>query len=85
MFRLSWNRCPAYKKSSNQPDNSLQKPVLYGSVVSEFGGVKITLLCRLANSGVGKTWIAVDKMGRNEAEKESLKDMFLPVFKEKTF
>lgn len=85
MFRLSWNRCPAYKKSSNQPDNSLQKPVLYGSVVSEFGGVKITLLCRLANSGVGKTWIAVDKMGRNEAEKESLKDMFLPVFKEKPF
>ena len=85
MFRLSWNRCPAYKKSSNQPDNSLQKPVLYGSVVSEFGGVKITLLWRLANSGVGKTWIAVDKMGRNEAEKESLKDMFLPVFKEKPF
>ena len=42
-------------------------------------------LCRLVKSGVGKTWAAVDKMGRNEAEKESLKDMFLPVFKEKTF
>ena len=85
MFRLSWNRCPAYKKSSNQPDNSLQKPVLYGLLVSEFGGAKITLLCRLAKSGGGKTWTAADKMGRNEAEKESLKDMFLPVFKEKTF
>ena len=60
-------------------------PVLYGSLVSEFGGVKITLFCRLVKSGVGKTWAAVDKMGRNEAEKESLKDMFLPVFKEKTF
>lgn len=85
MFRLSWNRCPAYKKSSNQPDNSLQKPVLYGSLVSEFGGAKITLLCRLAKSGVGKTWTAVDKMRHNEVGKESLKDMFLPVFKEKTF
>ena len=85
MFRLSWNRCPAYKKSSNQPDNSLQKPVLYTSLVSEFGGVKIMSLCRLVKSGVGKTSAAVDKMGRNEAEKESLKDMFLPVFKEKTF
>jgi len=42
-------------------------------------------LCRLVKSGVGKTSAAVDKMGRNEAEKESLKDMFLPVFKEKTF
>ena len=42
-------------------------------------------LCRLVKSGVGKTRTAVDKMGRNEAEKESLKDMFLPVFKEKTF
>lgn len=59
--------------------------MLYTSLVSEFGGAKITLLCRLANSGVGKTWTAVDKMGRNEVEKESLKDMFLPVFKEKAF
>ena len=85
MFRLSWNWCPAYKKSSNQPDNSLQKPVLYGSLVSEFGGVKITLLCRLVKSGVGKTRVAVDKMGRNEVGKESLKDTFLPVFKGKNF
>jgi hypothetical protein len=85
VFRLSWNRCPAYKKSSNQSDNSLQKPVLYGSLVSEFGGVKITLLCRLVKSGVGKTRTAVDKMGRNEVGKESLKDMFLPVFKGKNF
>lgn len=75
--------CPAYKKSSNQPDKSLQMPVLYTSLVSEFGGVKITLLCRLVKSGVGKTRTAVDKMGRNEVGKESLKDMFLPVFKEK--
>ena len=42
-------------------------------------------LCRLVKSGVGKTWAAADKMGRNEVGKESLKDMFLPVFKEKTF
>ena len=85
MFQLSWNRCPAYKKSSNQPDKSLQKPVLYTSLVSEFGGMKITLLCRLVKSGVCKTRSAVDKMRRNEVGKESLKDMFLPVFKEKTF
>ena len=42
-------------------------------------------LCRLVKSGVDKTQAAVDKMGRNEAEKESLKDMFLPVIKEKPF
>ena len=42
-------------------------------------------LYRLVKSGVGKTWTAVDKMRLNQAEKESLKDMFLPVFKEKTF
>ena len=59
--------------------------MLYTSLVSEFGGAKITLLCRLAKSGVGKTRTAAEKMRRNEAEKESLKDMFLPVFKEKTF
>ena len=59
--------------------------MLYSSLVSEFGGVKITLLCRLVKSGVGKTRTVVDKMGRNEVGKESLKDMFLPVFKEKTF
>jgi hypothetical protein len=77
--------CPTYKKSSNQPDNLLQKPVLYTSLVSEFGVVKIMPLCRLVKSGAGKTWAAVDKMRRNEVEKESLKDMFLPVIKEKTF
>jgi hypothetical protein len=42
-------------------------------------------LCRLVKSGVGKTWAAAEKMRRNEVGKESLKDMFLPVFKEKTF
>ena len=57
--------------------------MLYGLLVSEFGGVKITLLCRLVKSGVGKTWAAADKMRRNEVGKESLKDVFLPVFKEK--
>ena len=36
-------------------------------------------------SGVGKTWAAAEKMRRNEVGKESLKDMFLPVFKGKTF
>ena len=59
--------------------------MLYGLLVSEFGGVKIMPLYRLVKSGVGKTWTAVDKMRRNEVEKESLKDMFLPVFKEKPF
>ena len=59
--------------------------MLYSSFVCEFGGVKITLLCRLVKSGVGKTWAAADKMRRNEVGKESLKDMFLPVFKGKTF
>jgi hypothetical protein len=54
-------------------------------LVSEFGGVKITLLCRLVKSGVGKTRTATEKMRRNEVGKESLKDMFLPVFKDKTF
>ena len=54
-------------------------------MVSEFGGVKITLLCRLVKSGVGKTRTATEKMRRNEVGKESLKDMFLPVFKDKTF
>ena len=59
--------------------------MLYTSLVSEFGGVKIMPLCRLVKSGVGKTWAAAERMRRNEAGKESLKDMFLPVFKEKTF
>ena len=59
--------------------------MLYSSLVSEFGGVKITLLCRLVKSGVGKTRTATEKMRRNEVGKESLKDMFLPVFKDKTF
>jgi len=54
-------------------------------LVSEFGGVKIMSLCRLVKSGVGKTWAAAEKMRRNEVGKESLKDMFLPVFKGKTF
>ena len=42
-------------------------------------------LCRLVKSGAGKTRVAAEKMRRNEVGKESLKDMFLPVFKEKTF
>ena len=60
-------------------------PVLYTSLVSEFGGVKIMPIYRLVKSGVGKTWAAAEKMRRNEVGKESLKDMFLPVFKGKTF
>lgn len=59
--------------------------MLYTSLVSEFGGVKIMPLCRLVKSGAGKTCAAAEKMRRNEVGKESLKDMFLPVFKEKTF
>ena len=82
MFQLSWNRCPAYKKSSNQPDKSLQKPVLYTSLVSEFGGMKITLLCRLVKSGVAKTCGMVGRVGWGEVEKASCEDLFLPLFAE---
>ena len=84
LFQLIWNRCPAYENHGNKPNNSLQTIMLHDSLVCTLGGVKITLLCRLVKSGVGKTWAAADKMRRNEVGKESLKDMFLPVFKEKT-
>jgi len=54
-------------------------------LVSEFGGVKIMPLCRLVKSGVGKTGSIGCEVECGEIRKESLKDMFLPVFKEKTF
>ena len=85
MFQLIWNRCPAYKKSSNQPDNSLQKPVLYSSLVCEFGGVKITLHSRLLKSGVGKTGSMGCEVGCGEIRKESCEDVFLPLNTEKIF
>ena len=59
--------------------------MLYRSLVCKFGGVKIMQFCRLVKSGAGKTRVAAEKMRRNEVGKESLKDMFLPVFKDKTF
>ena len=59
--------------------------MLYSSFVCEFGGVKITLLCRLVKSGVGKTCAVVGKMWCGEVEKESGEDMFLPFFAEKRF
>ena len=59
--------------------------MLYSSFVCEFGGVKITLLCRLVKSGVAKTSAMVGKMWCGEVEKESGEDMFLPLFAEKRF
>ena len=50
--------------------------MLYSSFVCEFGGVKITLLCRLVKSGVAKTSAMVGKMWCGEVEKESGEDMF---------
>ena len=59
--------------------------MLYSSLVCEFGGVKITQLCRLVKSGVDKTWTMVDRMWCGEVGKESGEDMFLPLFVEKRF
>jgi hypothetical protein len=80
VFRLIWNRCPAYKKYGNKPNNALQTYVLYGSLVSKSGGVKIMLLWRLVKARVGKTCAMVGENGCDEVEKESRKDMFLPLF-----
>ena len=50
--------------------------MLYRSLVCKFGGVQITLLCRLVKPGVGKTWVMggwnVVWRGKNE----SREDMF---------
>ena len=59
--------------------------MLCGSLVCEFGGVKIAQLCRLVKTRVGKTCAVVGKMWCGEVEKESGDDMFLPFFAEKRF
>ena len=59
--------------------------MLHDSLVCTLGGVRITLLCRLVKSGVGKTWVLVAEMVCDELEKESREDMFLPIFAEKLF
>ena len=85
MFHLIWNRCPSYKKYGNKPNNALQGMMLYSSLVCKFGGVKITLLCCLEKTRVGKICAMVGRMWCSEVEKESGEDMFLPLFAEKRF
>ena len=85
LFQLIWNRCPAYENHGNKPNNSLQTIMLNDSLVCKLGGVKITSLCCLVKSGVGKTWVMVGEMGCDEVKKESREDMFLPLFADKLF
>ena len=54
--------------------------MLNDSLVCKLGGVKITSLCCLVKSGVGKTWVMVGEMGCDEVKKESREGMFLPLF-----
>ena len=85
MFQMIWNRCPAYKKHGNKPNNALLGMMLCGSLVCEFGGVKIAQLCCLVKTRVGKTCAMVGRMWCGEVGKESRDDMFLPLFAEKRF
>ena len=50
--------------------------ILCRSLVCKFGGVQITLLCRLVKSRVGKTWVMVGGMWYGEVKNESREDMF---------
>lgn len=59
--------------------------MLYNSLVRKLGGVRITLLCCLVKSGVGKTWVMVGEMVCDEVKNESREDMFLPLFADKLF
>jgi len=56
--------------------------MLYRSLVCKFGGVKITLFCRLVKSGVAKTCGMVRRVGWGEVEKASCDDLFLSLFAE---
>lgn len=85
LFQLIWNRCPACENHGNKPNNSLQSIMLHDSLVCTLGGVRITLLCRLVKSGVGKTWVMVAEMVCDEVKKESREDVFLPLFADKLF
>ena len=60
----------------------LQTIVLCRSLVCKFGGVKITLFCRLVKSGVAKTYGMVGRVGWGEVEKTSCDDLFLSLFAE---
>ena len=57
----------------------------YRPLVCKIGGARITLPCRLVKSGVDKTWTMVGGMWGGKVEKESRKDMFLPLFAEQLF
>lgn len=59
--------------------------MLYNSLVRKLGDVRITLLCCLVKSGVGKTWVMMGEMGCDEVKNESREDMFLPLFADKLF
>ena len=59
--------------------------MLHDSLVCKLVGVRLTLLCRLVQSGVGKTWVMVGEMVCDEVKKESREDMFLPLFADKLF
>ena len=56
--------------------------MLHCLLVYKLGGVKITLLCCLVKSGVGKTCTTVGKMYFDEVENESGEDMLLPLFRD---
>ena len=59
--------------------------MLYGPLVCKIGGVKITQLCRLVKSGVGKTCTMGREMRCGKVEKGSREDMFLALFTDKLF
>ena len=59
--------------------------MLHDSLVCKLGGVRLTLLCRLVQSGVGKTWVMVGEMVCDEVKKESREDMFLVLCADKLF
>ena len=54
-------------------------------LICKFGGVKITFLCRLVKSGVGKTGSMWCEVGCGEIRKESCEEVFLPLNAEKIF
>ena len=82
---MIWNRCPAYKKHGNKPNNALQGMMLCGSLVCEFGGARITQFGCLVKVGVGKICAMVGRMWCGKVGKESREDMLLPFFAKKRF
>ena len=49
--------------------------MLYSSFVCEFGGAKITLLCRFVKTRVGKTCAVVGRMWCGKVGKENRENM----------